>query len=269
MTDFEKQIVNKNIKTPLKISNYVQMQKISLFIPTYNDVNIIKANVEKVLNYCREHFNDFEIFIVDDNSNDGTDKECLLLKKHPEITYIKYNIGPSRRENLAKSFQYARGGIIAFIDSDLATNLDYLSQLINGIIVNNYDICIGSRYIKNSKTKRFLVRKLVSFFYNNFMKLYFKSNIRDHQCGFKAYKRDVILNLVKHAGYIGEKKRGWFWDVEILLRAQAEKYIIKEIPIEWIESKTSSFGLFEELKIVPYILSFKGKLKKNERIFQK
>ena len=55
-------------------------------------------------------------------------------------------------------------------------------------------------------------------------------------CGFKAFKREVILTLVEEMGYDKSLKRGVFWDTELLVRAIRHGYKIKEIPILWRES---------------------------------
>ena len=60
------------------------------------------------------------------------------------------------------------------------------------------------------------------------MKLYFRSKVKDHQCGFKAFKKEVIFNLIKELGYDKTFKRGWFWDVEHLIRAQRKGYNVYE-----------------------------------------
>jgi hypothetical protein len=90
------------------------------------------------------------------------------------------------------------------------------------------------------------------------MKIYFHSKIKDHQCGFKAFKKEKLLQLLDEMGY--EKTRGWFWDVELLVRAQRKGYSIDEFPVEWKEGKLSSFNIQRELRMLPYVLKLKWKL---------
>jgi hypothetical protein len=87
-----------------------------------------------------------------------------------------------------------------------------------------------------------------------------RSRILDHQCGFKAFKRDVFHSLAVSAGYDGSHKRGWFWDAEILIRAQREGYKIREVPVRWTAAKKSSFNFTRELKVIPYMLSFRKRI---------
>ncbi len=54
------------------------------------------------------------------------------------------------------------------------------------------------------------------------------SKLRDHQCGFKAFKREPLMEL------LGEvEATHWFWDTEVMVRGYRHGYKIKEIAVEW------------------------------------
>src|SRR3989344_4708815 len=65
---------------------------------------------------------------------------------------------------------------------------------------NKNDIVIGSRY-SGISAKRSLFRRAISVIYNLFLKTVFGSKIKDHQCGFKAFRRDRFIELAEAAGY--------------------------------------------------------------------
>jgi len=234
--------------------------KLSVFIPAYNEEKIIEKNIIEVYNKLKSLRKDFELFIVDDSSQDKTGDICKsMVKKHKEINYIHCTNGPSRRENLAASFHKAKGSIVIYMDLDLATSLDHLEQLINEIEINKNDIAIGSRYL-GTKAKREVSRKIISVCYNTFMRTYFSSQVKDHQCGFKAFKKGVLLRLVREAGYDKKFVRGWFWDTEILLRAQKHHCRIKEFPVKWRYGDSSSFILKREFRMMNYVLGLRKRL---------
>jgi glycosyltransferase involved in cell wall biosynthesis len=229
---------------------------ISVFIPCYNEEMRLEKNVLIIYKALKELKKPFELIIVNDSSIDKTgDVGKNLKKKYKEIAYQWYDNGPSRRENLGKAFRTARGEIVAFMDLDLSADLSSLARLIDGAEKN--DIAIGSRY-KEKHAQRTLKRRIISTIYNVFMKIYFHSTIKDHQCGFKAFKKEKLLQLLNEMGY--EKTRGWFWDVELLVRAQRKGYSIDEFPVEWKEGKLSSFNIQRELRMLPYVLKLKWKL---------
>jgi len=238
------------------------MALVSLFIPGYNEEKIIEENLIKVMKVIGDLPWNFEVFFVDDSSTDGTPYlASRLAKRYQNLTHLRYEDGPSRRENLAESFKKARGSIIMFMDADLATDMKNIPTLIR-VVEGGYDIATGSRHIGGTVSKRLLSRRLISFGYKHFVKFYFNSKINDHECGFKAFKREVILDLLNDLGYDYQLKRKMIWDTEMLLIAQKKKYKIKEIPIVWSEGAKSALRFGTELSIVPYLLGLKSKLRK-------
>ncbi len=238
--------------------------KVSLFIPVYNEERIIEKNIEEILTEINKLPFDFELVIVDDSSIDRSSSIIeKLSKKKSNLVHLRYENGPTRRENLAQSFKKARGNIVVFMDMDLATNLQYITNLIDSI-KEGYDIVTGSRYISGSKTKRKLSRLIVSHLYNSFVRLYFKTKIKDHECGFKAFKKDVILRLVDEMGFDETLERGVAWDTEMLIRALRHNYRIKEIPIIWREGKKSALHFSREYKVFPYLIKLKKKLRNKD-----
>ncbi len=89
------------------------MPKVSIIIPTYNRLPMLKEAVDSVL---AQNFEDFELIVVDDGSNDGTADEMkkyggrVRLLRHPE------NRGVSAARN--RGILNAKGKYIAFLDSD-------------------------------------------------------------------------------------------------------------------------------------------------------
>jgi len=228
----------------------------SIFIPIYNEAGTIRHSVGTIVDFSSRFFTDYEIFIVDDGSTDSSPQICRSISlRNPAVHYLRYANGPSRRENMARSFRYASKEVIAFVDSDLATDMAALKPLVYAIM-GGYDISIGNRYHRRSLTRRTAMRWLISRTYNLFIGLLCGSRIRDHNCGFKAFKRKVALNLSKAAGYDHTLTRGWFWDAEILVIAQILGYRIKEIPVRWREGAKSSFNFRREAKLVAYFIRF-------------
>jgi hypothetical protein len=238
--------------------------KVSVFIPIFNEEKIIDRDIKAIDYMLNKIPVDYEIFIVNDAS---TDKTKLISEQigrtNKRAILINYEIGPMRRENLAQSFKKAGGDIIAFVDIDLIMSLRFLPDLIDQIILG-YDIVTGSRYAAGSKLKRIPFRFFISILYNAWIRLVFKTNIRDHMCGFKAFKRDVILKLVDEMGYDRSLKRGVFWDTELLVRARSHGYKIKEIPIWWRERKKSALYFKREIKTAMYIFKYIMKLQKEK-----
>ncbi|MBU1130072.1 hypothetical protein KKE45_02005, partial [Patescibacteria group bacterium] len=76
-------------------------------------------------------------------------------------------------------------------------------------------------------------------------RLFLLPKIRDTQCGFKAFKTDVVKKIFPKLFFFAQKrnKKGWTvsaYDVELLFMLQKQGYKIKEIPVMWKNEDTST-----------------------------
>lgn len=230
--------------------------KISVFIPVFNEERIIDRDIKTIDYMINKIPVNYEIFIINDASDDRTGMISEKIEHlNRKVKLLNYDIGPTRRENLAQSFKYATGDILCFVDVDLITSLRFLPDLIEQVVLG-YDIVTGSRYVRNSKLKRKLFRLIISIIYNFFIRLVFNTGISDHMCGFKAFKRNVILKLLDEMGYDKSLKRGIFWDTELLIRSRSHGYKVKEIPIWWRERNKTALSFKREIRALWYIFHF-------------
>ncbi|WP_316369148.1 glycosyltransferase family 2 protein [Candidatus Thiodiazotropha sp. CDECU1] len=85
---------------------------ISVIIPTYNRIHSLPRAVDSVLSQTHAPL---EIIVVDDGSEDGTDR--LMKERYSQCDYLhQSNLGVSSARNLG--IAHARGEWIAFLDSD-------------------------------------------------------------------------------------------------------------------------------------------------------
>jgi hypothetical protein len=72
--------------------------------------------------------------------------------------------------------------------------------------------------------------------------------VNDAQCGFKAIRRDTFMQL---APILSDK--AWFFDTELLYRAQQQGMRVREIPVKWIEDPDSRVKITRV--VIDYILN--------------
>jgi len=89
------------------------MPKVSVIIPTYNRLLMLKEAVDSVL---AQEFEDMELIVVDDGSTDGTAEEMKRYGGRVKLIQNSENKGVSAARN--KGILHARGKYIAFLDSD-------------------------------------------------------------------------------------------------------------------------------------------------------
>lgn len=244
------------------IEDYIGNSNIdfSCVIPVYNEQDCLYENAKKIIQVCDRLNISYEIIISDDGSTDNTPKIARKLQEeYSQIKYLRDKINKGRGEVVMQGFKICKGNIIAFMDIDLATDLEYLPMLIESIKKGS-DVATGSRWLNNSKVCRTLDRKITSYVYNSLVRFLFDSSIKDHQCGFKAAKKEVILDLSKEMGE--RTDRSWAWDTEVLICAQKKGYRVHEFPIEWKNGMDSKFNYFKDIpKVFLYLLKLKFKIR--------
>ena len=204
-------------------------KEVSVVIPAFNEASCLKGNISFIERKIKRITRSYEIILTEDGSSDGTDLIAAeLAVENPCILHLHSDVRRGKGGALKRAFNASKGKVVIFMDADLATSLDSLSGILERI-EEGYDGVIGSRNIKGSNVKRPLSRTLFSFGFNFLVRLLFKDGIYDHQCGFKAFRRDVLESM----GDI--ESNGFLFDTEFIIRAKLRGFSISEFPVIWAE----------------------------------
>jgi hypothetical protein len=220
----------------------VLIREISLVLPAYNEATRIERCVKNTIEALEKITESFEIIIAEDGSTDGTsDIAARLADEHLSVRHLHSDTRLGRAGGLARAFKNSEGEILAFMDVDLATDLQHLEELI-GAIRNGFDFATGSRLMPGSDVERRFKRTILSKGYNFLVRSLLGSKIRDHQCGFKAFRRDALFAIIDEL-----EDEHWFWDTELLVLAQRKHYRIHEFPVKWIDGKMTKVDLSSDI----------------------
>lgn len=215
------------------------MPQVSVVLPVYNEANKLEDAVSTLREYLVQLNYSYEIVIAEDGSTDGTDKiASKIAMKDNKIKHYHFDYRLGKGEAILRAFKSSENDILVHMDVDLSTHMKHLRELIDSIAVEGYDIATGSRLMKESKTERSARRDVASKGYNFLIRLLLGSKLKDHQCGFKAFKREIILEFGDDV-----KDNHWFWDTEVLVLAQRRGYRVKEFPVEWSQDESSKVDL--------------------------
>ncbi len=131
------------------------------------------------------------------------------------------------------------GHVVVFTDADLSTHLGQVGLLLDGIVNRGKAAAIGSRREDTSVVVKKGVRntrgKLFIYLWKRLLPQL--NAIVDTQCGFKAFRADVIRAIVP-----GTLERGFAFDVELLLRTVLGRSAdaIEKVGVAWIDSEAAS-----------------------------
>ena len=225
------------------------MYTISLIIPCYNEeLNIQKGVLDKIGNYVHHIPAIKEVIISDDGSTDNSKKliKKEYLSQFPLFRLLE-NEHKGKAQTLISAILSAKSDYVLFTDIDLATPIEEVEKMIKEI-EKDTDIIIGSR--SGTRAGAPFTRKIMAvgfIFIRNF--IIGLKNIRDTQCGFKAFRTDAAKRIIHSLivfkntqGVDGSSVSAGF-DLEFIFLATKMGFSIAEIPVVWkhVETKNVHF----------------------------
>ncbi|MGK5093487.1 glycosyltransferase family 2 protein [Deltaproteobacteria bacterium TL4] len=166
---------------------------LSFVIPVYNEQSSLTRLVESIQSILKTQKKSAEIIFIDDGS---TDRSPQLLKELQDQSSIKIII-IILRKNFGKSaalfagIQKARGQIIVTLDADLQNDPQDLPSFLKAMD-EGFDMVCGWRVNRQDP----LEKRLPSKFFNSVTSKMSGLNIHDFNCGYKAYRREVLEEIV-------------------------------------------------------------------------
>lgn len=209
---------------------------LSIVIPAYNEEKRIGKTLHKIISYLDSCSYPYEIIVVNDGSADRTSaivKECCI--KHKQVQLLESVTNHGKGLSVKKGVLSAHGQYVLFSDADLSTPIEEIEKLMDWF-ENGYDIAIGSRGLKESdiQVHQPWYRESMGKTFNLLVRLIVVKGIKDTQCGFKCFKKEVIKGIFDR-----QTITHFSFDVELLWIALKKGYKIKEVPVRWLNNEQS------------------------------
>lgn len=212
------------------------MDPLSIFIPVYNEEDLIEKNTEKLIQYLDTLHTPYEIIIGSNGSTDRTPELGFKLQgqfKNVHFFHIdrKAPGAAFRKGVLLASYQN-----IISVDMDLSVDLNFIR--VANRLLSEFDLVVGSK--RMGVQKRSLFRKFASASFIFCSMILLGLSFDDYSLAAKGYKRKVL------EGCLDRIEGGTFYVIEILYYAVCNHYITVQIPAPCEDSRTSKFNLFHE-----------------------
>lgn len=169
------------------------MNKISILIPIFNEVNTLKAILEKIeeTSFCGLNK---EIILIDDFSTDGTREILSELQDKYKVFYHDKNTGKGAA--IRTGIEHATGDIVIIQDADLEYEpVDY-EPLIKLILDGKADAAYGSRLSGGKPSRSFMFTHLLG---NKLLTLItnvlYNTTLTDMETCYKAFRADFIKDI--------------------------------------------------------------------------
>jgi dolichyl-phosphate beta-glucosyltransferase len=103
------------------------------------------------------------------------------------------------------------------------------------------DIAVASRYIPGSVVRRPWWRSLLGIVFRRVVHLLVPVDVRDTQCGGKAYTAEAAKEL-----FARSRLDGFSFDAEVLFLARRSGYRVREIPFTLVQDRVTSISFLKE-----------------------
>ncbi|KPL20362.1 MAG: cell wall biosynthesis glycosyltransferase [Phycisphaerae bacterium SM1_79] len=201
------------------MDEFVRNISISVFFPCYNEQENIGRTVEQTLAVLKSLKADFEVIIIDDGSCDRTGQvadEMARRDNRVKVVHHPRNLGYGAA--LQSGFKAATKELVFYTDGDGQFDINEMPPLLP--LMEQYDIVSCYRLNRQESS----VRRINGWCWTKLVCLLFGLKIRDVDCAFKLYKREIFDNIKLSS-------TGALIDAEVLARAARKGYRITQRPV--------------------------------------
>jgi dolichol-phosphate mannosyltransferase len=202
--------------------------KLSVVMPAQNEEGSVGKTVEGVAAVLEREGIDYEIVVVNDDSEDSTEAVVAALgEKNPRIRVHRSHNERGFGNAIRAGLDVFEGDAVAIVMADASDNPEDL-VLYHGLLEQGYDCAFGSRFVAGANVYDYpRLKYIVNRLANQFIRVLFRHRYNDTTNAFKAYRREVVETiqplLSKHFNLT----------VEMPLKAIVRGHTYAVIPTNW------------------------------------
>jgi glycosyltransferase involved in cell wall biosynthesis len=192
-------------------------KSLSVILPAFNEEANIERAVTSALEVLPSVAEDYEVIVVNDGSHDDTATEAhrLTREHYPRVRLINHLSNMGYGAALRTGFSSARHELVFYTDSD---NQFDTSELVYFVpLITTYDAVIGFRVYRYDS----VLRSMASWIYNRVVGLLFRLKVRDVDCSFKLFRREVVDKITIECD-------DFFVDTELVAKARKWNFRIAQ-----------------------------------------
>jgi glycosyltransferase involved in cell wall biosynthesis len=179
---------------------------LSLVMPAYNE----EANIERAVRAAAAagaQAGTYEVVVVDDGSRDATRQRLAALETEmgARLRVVRHERNRGYGAALRSGFAAAEGDLVFYTDSDNQFDLSELASVIP--LMSEWDAVLGYRIDRKDARRRLMT----SWVFNRLSCIVFDLRVRDLNCSFKLFRRDVLRALPLESD-------DFFIDTELVVR---------------------------------------------------
>ena len=164
---------------------------LSFIIPAKDEQDSVKILSNEIVTIAKNLKKSFEIIFIDDGSTDNTfEKLKNLHKEDKRVKVISLRGNWGKSVALQVGFNKAKGDTIFTLDADLQDDPKEIPYFLEKLD-KGYDLVSGWKKTRHDPWHKVMPSRFLNFITTKLTGI----KLHDINCGFKAYKREVIENL--------------------------------------------------------------------------
>lgn len=137
---------------------------LTIVVPVYFNEGSLTTTMEAIVSRVLQQRSDFvaEVIFVDDGSRDGSFAELLQIhQRYPSLVkIIQFTRNFGQASALKAGFERARGDQVIFLSADGQDPVEYINQMLEARLQENFDIVICAREGRDESRYRILTSRI-------------------------------------------------------------------------------------------------------------
>ena len=193
---------------------------VSVVLPVYNERGHLRAEIDRIRAALEASKYSFEIIVIDDGSNDGSEVD---LPNIADIRLIRHRTNQGSGAARRTGTRAAKGRVVVWTDVDMTYPNDEIPWLVDQL--EGYDHVVGARRTEEGTVK--LLRKPAKWFIRKLASYLTETDIKDLNSGLRAFRRDVAMQYVHHL------PKGFSCVTTLTMSFLANGYSVGYVPIDY------------------------------------
>ena len=166
--------------------------EISVLVPVLDEAGTVRALAERVAAVLDGLGRTFEIVFVDDGSRDATSEEVKAARRRdPRVRLVRLRRNFGKAAALSAGFDHCHGRLLVTMDGDLQDDPEEIPRLLRALEEQDLDLISGWKRRRLDP----IGKRLPSLLFNWVTRHLAQVPIHDFNCGFKAYRREVLEQI--------------------------------------------------------------------------
>jgi glycosyltransferase involved in cell wall biosynthesis len=211
---------------------------ISILIPIYNEEKILEESVRDILQGADAFGIPYELVLCENGSRDRTvEVGERLCREFPQLRLLRCPV-PDYGEALILGIREARGEAIVCFEIDFY-DIHFIEQA--HVLLKKYDAVIGSKRAVGARDRRPLIRRLITWGFNTFLRITFGFTGTDTH-GIKAFRAAPVRPLVDAC-----RTRRDVFTTELVIRIERAGLWRCELPLEIEEKRPAPVNILRRV----------------------